>query len=81
VPEEGLQIVESGSDGQTNIIGWVTSSRFSPTVGETIGLCWLPADLAEREGAPFHIRRDGTTIEAKVHHGPFYDPEGRRLRS
>lgn len=81
VPEEGLQIVDSESDGRTNIIGWVTSSRFSPTLGETIGLCWLPADLAEREGASFNIRRDGTTIEAQVHHGPFYDPEGKRLRS
>lgn len=81
LPEEGLQIVEAGSDGQTNIIGWVTSSRYSPTLGEAIGLCWLPAVLAEKEGAAFTIRQDGTAIEAQVHHGPFYDPEGQRLRS
>lgn len=81
LPEEGLQIVEVGNDGQTNIIGWVTSSRYSPTLGEAIGLCWLPAALAEKEGAVFTIRRDGTAIEAQVHHGSFYDPEGARLRS
>ncbi len=81
VPEEGLQIVEEGSGDQTTIIGWVTSSRYSPTLGEAIGLCWLPAGLAEKEGASFTIRRDGKAIEAQVHHGPFYDPEGERLRS
>jgi sarcosine oxidase subunit alpha len=81
VPEEGLQIVEEGSDDQTNIIGWVTSSRYSPTLGEVIGLCWLPAALAEKEGASFTIRRDGKAIEAQVHHGSFYDPEVERLRS
>jgi sarcosine oxidase subunit alpha len=80
-PEEGLQIVEEGRQGQTNIIGWVTSSRLSPTLGEAIGLCWLPAALAEQEGAAFTIHRDGATINAKVHHGPFYDPDGERLRS
>ena len=52
IPEEGLQIVEAGRDGRTSIIGWVTSSRYSPTLEEGIGLCWLPARLAEEEAAP-----------------------------
>ncbi len=81
VPEEGLQIVEEGRLGETNIIGWVTSSRLSPTLGEVIGLCWLPAALAGQEGAAFTIHRHGAAINAKVHHGPFYDPDGKRLRS
>ncbi len=80
VPEEGLQIVQVGVEDGLNIIGWVTSSRHSPTLGEGIGLCWLPAELAEREGATFTILRDGQLIEAQVHHGPFYDPSGERLR-
>ncbi|HSG15005.1 MAG TPA: 2Fe-2S iron-sulfur cluster-binding protein [Anaerolineae bacterium] len=81
VPEEGLQIVEAGSENRKDIIGWVTSSRYSPTLAKPIGLCWLPETVAKEEGATFTIRRNGATIEAQVHHGPFYDPEGERLRS
>lgn len=80
VPEEGLQIVEKSDDGRLQIIGWVTSSRFSPTLNEAIGLCWLPASLAADAGANFIIRRNGSLIDASVHHGPFYDPSGERLR-
>jgi sarcosine oxidase subunit alpha len=80
VPEEGLQIVRRSDDGRLQIIGWVTSSRFSPTLSQAIGLCWLPADLAAQPGAAFTIWRDGSLIEARVHLGPFYDPGGERLR-
>ncbi len=80
VPEEGLQIIESGVDGRTNIIGWVTSSRYSPTLDEPIGLCWLPTAIAGQSGATFKIRRNGNMIEGQVHHGPFYDPQGDRLK-
>ena len=82
VPEEGLQIVQPDDKAPRGlaIIGWVTSSRHSPTLGETIGLCWLPADLAQQPGATFTIYRDGDLLPAQVHHGPFYDPEGSRLR-
>ena len=81
VPDEGLQIVESEADGGLRIIGWVTSSRFSPTLKEAIGLCWLPADLASQNGASFTIRMDAHLAEAHVHHGAFYDPDGERLRT
>ena len=82
VPEEGMQIVETSSEsGQDfDIIGWVTSSRLSPTLGEAIGLCWLPAARAAQEGASFDIFIDGELARGHVHHGPFYDPEGTRLR-
>jgi sarcosine oxidase, subunit alpha len=82
VPDEGLQIVTRNGNGPMTIIGWVTSSRHSPTLDEAIGLCWLPADLAEQPGASFIIRlQDGAGLaEARVHHGPFYDPAGERLR-
>jgi sarcosine oxidase subunit alpha len=81
-PEEGLQCVRIDGAGKAHIIGNVTSSRHSPTLGETIGLCWLPREIAAQSGAAFTIRMlDGTSFEqARVHHGPFYDPEGKRLR-
>lgn len=82
VPDEGLQIVRPNPDSPLGleIIGWVTSSRFSPTLNQAIGLCWLPVSLAEQPGTPFTIRMNGKLVEACVHHGPFYDPEGVRLR-
>ena len=80
VPEEGLQIVEpNGAEGH-RIIGWITSCRYSPTLSETIGLCWLPAALADQEGASFTIYRDGKLEPARVHHGAFFDIDGGRLR-
>ena len=81
VPDEGVQAVVPGPHGKLEIIGWVTSSRFSPTLKEAIGLCWLPADLAARKGAAFAIRMGETLEGARVHHGAFHDPEGERLRS
>jgi sarcosine oxidase subunit alpha len=81
VPEEGLQIVTPSANGKLEIIGYITSSKFSPTLGEAIGLCWLRADLAAREGEQFTIRLNAQQLEeARVHHGPFYDPQGERLR-
>ncbi len=80
VPEEGMQIVRANGRERPRIIGWVTSSRFSPTLKEAIGLCWLTAEVAERNGAPFHIYMNGTLAQAHVHDGPFYDPKGERLR-
>jgi sarcosine oxidase subunit alpha len=80
VPEEGVQIVSENGSGALEIIGHVTSSRYSPTLGEAIGLCWLPAALAEA-GNAFTIRTsEGRLVEAVVHEGPFYDPEGERLQ-
>jgi sarcosine oxidase subunit alpha len=79
VPEEGLQIVERGANGKMKIIGWVTSSRFSPTLQKAIGLCWLPVEVAAAAGNSFTIYRQGRLVQARVHHGAFYDPEGERL--
>jgi len=80
VPEEGMQVVAGKLEGEWNAIGWVSSSRFSPTLGEAIGLCWLPPDLAGQNGVSFTIFINGALEKARVHHGAFYDPEGKRLR-
>ncbi|KAA3664275.1 MAG: FAD-dependent oxidoreductase [Chloroflexi bacterium] len=82
VPEEGLQVVQpkEGTPLGLETIGWVSSSRFSPTLNESIGLCWLPTELAEQVGATFTIRRDGELVAAVVYRGAFYDPSGSKLR-
>ena len=79
--EEGLQIVTRRPGGGFDIIGFITSCRRSPTLGGVIGLCWLPADLAAEEGAPFSVYAGGRLEEGRVHPGAFYDPAGERLRS
>jgi len=85
MPDEGVQCVTRDADGKgrPSIIGHVTSCRFSPTLNESIGLCWLPAELAAQNGAAFTIRlTDGKGFEeARVHHGAFYDPTGEKLKS
>jgi sarcosine oxidase subunit alpha len=82
VPDEGLSIVRPRPEnGRLDHIGYITSCKYSPTLGETIGLCWLPASLAQA-GTAFTIRlENGALEEARVHHGAFYDPQGERLRS
>jgi glycine cleavage system aminomethyltransferase T len=82
VPEEGLQVVKPNKamPRGLEIIGWVTSCRLSPTLNEVIGLCWLPAALADEPGATFTIRREKALLPAQVHHGAFYDTPGDRLR-
>jgi sarcosine oxidase subunit alpha len=82
VPEEANQIVEPDSAAPIGlaIIGRVTSARYSPTLKQSLGLCWLPVDRCE-PGTQFTVRIRGELHWAKVVSLPFYDPEGERLRS
>ena len=85
-PEEGLQIVREVPKSAKHpiglqIIGYITSCRFSPTLNEVIGLCWLPVQMAETVGTPFKIKRGKALIEGTVHHGAFVDPSGGRLKT
>ncbi len=75
VAPEGGQIVIDGRSG-----GRVTSSRWSPELGQAIGMAWVPPDLA-REGAVLEIKVGNRLKRATVRLRPFYDPDGERLRS
>jgi len=60
------------------IIGHVTSVANSPTLGRTIGLATVAADL-DQPGARFAVKAaDGRLVEAEVVALPFYDPENLR---
>ena len=48
-----------------------TSGAPSPTLGKSIGLGYLPVDLAS-PGTPFLVDCRGRDIEAKVVPTPFY---------
>jgi sarcosine oxidase, subunit alpha len=81
VPEEASQIVRPnpGLPLGLEIIGRVTSSRFSPTLKQSIGLCWLPVEMSE-PGAEFTVRIRGELHQGQVVPLPFYDPPGERMK-
>lgn len=81
LPEEGNQIVRPGKGPLgLEIIGRVTSVRYSPTVNKIIGLCWLPVEQTEA-GQEFTVRVRGELKTGRVVKLPFYDPEEVRLRT
>ncbi len=77
VPPEASQIVS----GANEIEGRVTSSRFSPTLGRSICLGIVSADLAHAGTVVTVKQPDGTRVTARVmeEHAHF-DPAGERLR-
>lgn len=77
VPPEASQVVGDGN----HIIGRVTSSRMSPTLGRSICLASLRADAAELGSRVTVLLSDGRPIEATVTDAVHVDPEGRRLRA
>jgi sarcosine oxidase subunit alpha len=82
VPEEANQIVVPNPKQPIGleIIGRVTSSRYSPTLNKSIGLGWLPVEMAE-PGTEFTVRIRGEFHKGKVVSLPFYDPAGEKLKS
>jgi sarcosine oxidase subunit alpha len=75
LPAEGEQIVDDG-----HLVGRVTSGRYSPALGKSIGMGWVAPGWAH-EGAVLQIRTGGRLAEASVVCQPFYDPAGERLRA
>ncbi len=78
VPEEACQIVRAGTN---EIIGRITSSRMSPTLGRSICLGQVLPEAADAGSNLTVVMTTGERITAKVmeHHAHF-DPEGERLR-
>jgi sarcosine oxidase subunit alpha len=77
VPPEASQIVE----GKNELVGRITSSRMSPTLGRSICLGFVAPHLAEPGTTVTVHLPDGERIPARVmeHHAHF-DPEGKRQR-
>ncbi len=78
-PGDG-SVVHVGND----IVGHVCSARFSKTLGQSIGMALVRDDLAA-EGRTLHIYQNDADqpvhYTAKVVPTPFYDPQGKRLKS
>ena len=78
VPAEAAQIVREGTN---EIVGRITSSRFSPTLERAICLGQVSPDMARPGTVLTVVMVSGERITARVmeHHAHF-DPEGERLR-
>ncbi len=75
-PRDGAIVVD------TKIRGYVSIARYSPTLGQSVGLALVDAPLAE-EATPLRIYEDGcrgVLKLARVAPLPFYDPGGERMR-
>jgi len=78
VPPEASQIVGDGKQ----IIGRVTSSRMSPTLGRSVCLASINLDAAEAGSRVTVLLEDGRRIQATVQRELAHvDPRGRRLRA
>jgi len=69
IPRTGMDIV-SGDEK----VGWVTSGTFSPTVGKTIGMGYVPVALAE-VGTSIYVDVKGKRLPIEVVELPFYKRE------
>ena len=70
-PPEGTPLSTGGRH-----VGHLTSSRYSPFLGQGVALGWL-----RRSGGEFPSRVDAGGLMGRVVGKPFYDPEGARLRA
>lgn len=79
VPGEGCQIVVPNAKWPIGleIIGRITSARYSPTLKASVGLCWLPSEQSE-SGTEFTVRVEGHLHRGKVVPTPFYDPKAAK---
>ena len=76
VPEEASQIVE----GRNHIVGRITSSRWSPTLGRSICLGFVTPHLTAPGTVVTVQLPDGRRVGATVTQLAHFDPEGTRLR-
>jgi sarcosine oxidase, subunit alpha len=74
IPEDGAAILVGGEP-----LGRVTSARYSFATGKAVGLGWVPAESAAG-GQVVQMPVDGRLATARLVDGPFYDPDGKRLR-
>ena len=75
LPGEGDAVVAANFP-----VGRVTSAKRSPLLKRTIGLAWVPPELAV-EGKRFQVKSSDRLAEGRVVLKPFYDPDGEKLKS
>ena len=79
LPEGGQIVAEPEKKPPMKMIGHVTSSYWSASLGRSIALA-LVYGGHKRHGETVHVPLIGKTVSAVVSEPRFYDPEGVRLR-
>jgi sarcosine oxidase subunit alpha len=79
---KGRRAAENGDvivvDGK--IAGRVTTAGFSYALQKHVGMAWVPEESA-KEHSIIRIVHNGHRVEAEVVSGPFYDPDGGRMKA
>jgi len=74
----GAHVIGPGPKGERSV-GHVSSSAFSPTLGQPIALAMVEGGRA-RQGATVAAMSEGRRFQARIVAPTFVDPEGARLR-
>jgi dimethylglycine dehydrogenase len=61
-------------------VGYVTSGGFGHTVGRSLAMGYVPAELAS-DGTALQLELLGDFYDARVTANPIYDPTGERMRA
>jgi aminomethyltransferase len=72
IPRQGYELAK---DGQ--VVGFVTTGTFAPTLEQSIGMGYLPTSLTEL-GSEFDVIIRGKAVKAQVVETPFYKPRYKR---
>ena len=74
--------VDSQTDGDWRVVGWVTSGGYGHYVQSSFAQGYIPKELATiTDDDQFEIEILGQRRPAKLILKPIFDPEGLRMRS
>lgn len=77
-PADGAQLLHERDDRH---VGYLTSSRFSPVLGQGVALGWLSHVDGVLPSRAVALSAGGKRFTGTVSHGAAYDPDGTRLRA
>ena len=81
VPDEACQLIDGNDEDGWEIVGRITSSRFSPTLGRSIGLAHvLPGYAAPGTEVIVRLSDGSDSLVRVMEHHAHFDPDGERLR-
>ena len=80
IPEGAHAVLDPNQPPPVDMLGHVTSSYFSPTLGHSIAMALLRGGHARKgQTVYFPMLDDSAPIEATITDTNFYDPKGERL--
>ncbi|MCY9843971.1 sarcosine oxidase subunit alpha [Vibrio caribbeanicus] len=78
LPEGAQAVFDPSEPIPMTMVGHVTSSYFSPSLGHSIALGVIEGGLSRMGETVYFPLANGETVEAKISNSVFYDPQGER---